>query len=51
MKKKCFVLFGKKLPIFVLRLLVKRDLNLRAEGKRPDKWYWADEELIKRGLW
>lgn len=38
----------KLLPAWVLRLLVKRNLRLRAAGKLPDKWYWADLEVLRR---
>jgi len=26
----------------ILLPLIKRDYRLRAQGKRPDRWYWAD---------
>jgi len=26
----------------VLKPLIKRNYRLRAEGKLPDEWYWAD---------
>lgn len=39
---------GKWIPTWFLELLVKRNLKLRAAGKLPDKWYWADVELIRR---
>lgn len=31
-------------PLFylVLRPLIVRNYRLRAEGKLPDEWYWAD---------
>ena len=33
-------------------LIKKRDENfrLRMEGEKPDKWYWADVELMRRGI-
>lgn len=37
------------IPEFILIILTKRNYRLRKEGKSPDKWYWADSELIKRG--
>lgn len=36
-------------PAWVLKLLRKRNFRLRAEGKLPDEWHWADVELIRRG--
>lgn len=34
----------------ILRPLIKRNYRLRAEGKLPDEWYWADELACKWGF-
>lgn len=34
----------------ILKPLIKRNYRLRAEGKLPDEWYWADEIATKNGL-
>lgn len=28
--------------VLILRPLIRRDYRLRAEGRRPDRWRWAD---------
>lgn len=35
--------------VTVLRPLIMRDYLLRAEGKRPDEWHWADELALSWG--
>ena len=35
---------------FILKILVKRNLKLRSQGKLPDELYWADALLMKRGI-
>ena len=32
---------------YILAPLIRRDLRLRAAGKRPDRWYWADLLAIR----
>lgn len=39
------------IPNFILKFLVWRNLRLRIEGKKPDEWYWAELELIRRGYY
>ncbi len=39
----------KLIPTFILIILTKRNYKLRRDNKLPDKWYWADSELIRRG--
>lgn len=31
-----------------LKRIMRKDLELRAKKLRPDRWHWADIELIKR---
>ncbi len=38
------------IPTWVLRLLVQRNYRLRADGRVPDEWYWADLALLERGI-
>lgn len=33
----------------LLRPLILRDYRLRTEGKRPDKWHWADRLAVSWG--
>lgn len=33
----------------ILKPLIKRNYRLRAQGKLPDKWYWADRLSVKYG--
>jgi hypothetical protein len=39
------------IPTFILVVLVARDLRLRAKHKKPDRWHWADLELVNRGFY
>lgn len=39
-----------KIPTWVLKYLVKRNMRLRQAGHLPDKWYWADLELFRRDI-
>lgn len=43
---------GVKRALFEIALwpLIKRDSQLRAEGKRPDKLYWADKLAMRLGM-
>lgn len=34
----------------ILRPLILRDYRLRAEGKRSDQWYWADQLAVNWGF-
>lgn len=34
----------------VLWPLIARDYRLRNEGKRPDRWYWADRLALRLGM-
>ena len=38
------------MPTWVLKLLTRRNYRLREAGVLPDKWYWADIELARRGI-
>jgi hypothetical protein len=33
----------------ILAPLIERDQRLRAAGKRPDRWYWADRIALRWG--
>lgn len=33
----------------VLRPIIRRDYRLRAEGKRPDAFHWADSLALRWG--
>lgn len=35
----------------VLRPLILRNYRLRAEGKLPDEWYWADSLAVSWGFY
>jgi hypothetical protein len=41
-----------KLLIYTLILepLILRDLRLRDQGIRPDRWYWADRLAVRWGF-
>jgi hypothetical protein len=49
--------YGRSLPLalcalpvaLVLWPIVARDMRLRREGKRPDRWHWADVALLRLG--
>jgi hypothetical protein len=34
----------------VLEPLILRDLRLREQGRRPDRWYWADRLAVRWGF-
>lgn len=34
----------------ILLPLIRRDLQLRAKGLRPDQWYWADVLAMRWGF-
>lgn len=34
----------------VLAPLIRRDYRLRAAGRRPDRWYWADRIATGWGM-
>lgn len=34
----------------ILRPLILRDYRLRAQGKRPDRWHWADAQAVHWGF-
>ena len=36
---------------FVLLPLIRRNLRLRASGRWPDEWYWADLLAARWGMW
>lgn len=38
------------IAILILRPLVARNYRLRAAGRLPDEWYWADELMCKWGM-
>jgi hypothetical protein len=38
-----------KLLAYTLAPLVRRNYTLRAQGKAPDEWYWADVLLLRLG--
>jgi len=29
--------------------IIRRDYRLRAQGKRPDRWHWADKIAVRFG--
>lgn len=35
----------------ILRPLIQRDYRLRAAGKRPDRFYWADRIAMGWGMY
>lgn len=39
----------KLIPTFILKWLVRKNFANREAGGRPNKWYWADLELLCRG--
>lgn len=36
---------------FVLVPLIRRNQRLRAAGRWPDEWYWADLLAARWGMW
>lgn len=42
-------MLAKLIPTFILVALTKRNYKLRKQHKLPDRWYWADLELLCRG--
>lgn len=36
--------------LLILRPLTIRNYRLRAKGKRPDEWYWADVKAMQWGF-
>ena len=39
------------IPTLLLKILTRRNYRLRAKGKLPDEWYWADKELVRRNIY
>lgn len=39
-----------KIPMWILRYLVKKNYRLHQASHNPDEWYWADLELNCRGF-
>ena len=42
---------GEEYPNNVLASILRKDFILRKHNRRPDRWHWADLELMQRGAW
>ncbi len=43
-------MMARLMPSWLLAVLTWRNHRLRERGLLPDEWYWADVELLRRGL-